>query len=117
MERHPEHLKDDPELREEFIAQVSFDEWNEKLCSEIEARGEIELAEDLRQVDNPELVSVWRDQLRPGTNDSEILYLRGYTEKAVRTAIIDRARAERQDTLSKKKYITKEEYDRARRTE
>jgi hypothetical protein len=87
MERSPEHLTDDPFLREEFISQESFDEWMERMCMKLEEQGQTKLDEKLRADDFEEAVEIWQRKLDPNTNMMEVLYLRGHTDISARLAI------------------------------
>jgi hypothetical protein len=102
MDRKPEHLSEDQNLRKTFIDQNSWDEWAAEnapffvvpgACEMIEA----ELAAQGIDAEFENTLSVareiWQSTLDPETNVGEVLYLAGYSYLD-RLQIIDQKHAE-----------------------
>lgn len=116
MERKPEHLKEDPTLRHEYVGQQSFDEfcaqegyiffqdgWKEELT----ARGMVpDAAFDYFK-------SEWMATLDPSTKYDELLYLTGMTDRATRVAATEQELMRLREGLVNVGMFTQEELDQA----
>jgi len=102
MERTPEHLIEDPTLRQEYISQLSWDEWAlvnapffllpdcEAMVTEtMRSMGMDATYEDALAV----AVDEWHATLDRATNVDEVLYLLGH-DYIERLRIIDQQHAE-----------------------
>src|SRR5687768_3716003 len=121
MDRQPEHIVEDPNLRLEFIGQESLDEFAERLFSNLETNGNFDVVAALKSVGegayHPDLYGLWRDSLDGNTTQTEVIYLEGYTDKAARKAVIDQRHARLREAALKSGLFTWEDLEKARKEE
>lgn len=117
MNREPEHLLEDPYLREEIVAQESFDEFMIRAYPWFyDARTPAIFAQNgvVFEDAEAEVFQQWRSTLDPSTNMTELLYLQGVTDKVARLAQLDQQHAELKAAAIASGLFTEESIDEAR---
>jgi hypothetical protein len=97
MDRLLEHFEADTNLRGEVCGQESFDEFHCRVIEDEEAASRYGVILELQDFDFSKIDDLirsdWRTSLHPETRYCEVLYLLGWVDKAVRSAIMSQGGA------------------------